>query len=452
MALEKVKPAMPRKIAFVAMPFGKRPSNLRKEGVPITVDFNAIWDKAIAPALEELGYAVIRADEQSGSVIIKDMLEQLIYADLVIADISVSNANVYYEAGVRHVAKEQGCVLIGAEWAEPVFDLGQIRQVRYPYTHETSSENDFEAIKKAIKEGVEACYTSKSPVYELTDYPNLLTFDRASSFQKMANELAVFQQSVRVARLKSGESSEEAVVELVKQFHSTTQNLDSVVAELLALVRDRLGWHETLTFIDQLPSDVQSSAFVQEQFSLAKAKVGEVEESIATLEQVINQFGGTPERYGLLGGRYKTLFYGDDLENREYYLDQAILNYQTGMNLDLNEYYCACNLPRLLKSRGHDTDEKKAKFIANLVIEVCDIRINQNKMDGWERPTLLGAAFDTEDVEKAKKISAGITKKNQESWHIKTTLKDLQHSLELSTSVTVKTQLESLMKQLGNLI
>lgn len=450
--IEEKNPSIPRKIAFVAMPFGKRPSNSQKEGTPNTIDFDAIWDKAIAPALEELGYAAIRADEQSGSVIVKDMLEQLVYADLVIADISISNANVYYEAGVRHVAKEQGCVLIGADWAQPVFDLGQIRQIRYPYANDDIAPVDFPKIKKIIIQGVKSHGKSKSPVYELTDYPDPLPSDRVISFQAMANQLADFQRSVRVARLKSGESSELAVKELVEQFKSVGQSLESVSIELFTLVRDRLGWTEALHFIENSPSDFKSSAFVLEQTSLAKAKLGKTEESISLLEEVIRQFGGSPERYGLLGGRFKALFYSDDAVNRDYYLAQAILNYQIGMNLDLNEYYCACNLPRLLKSRDEEGDTEKAKFIACLVVEVCNIRIEQGKVDGWEQPTLLGAVFDSEDIELAKEISNKVTNKSHESWYLQTTLKDLQLSIELARSPNVKAELNKIFKRLSTLL
>ena len=451
MRSKKKESSIPRKVAFVAMPFGKRSTGFIKEGIPSVIDFDAIWDKAIAPGLEKLGYAAIRADEQSGSVIVKDMLEQLVYADLVIADISVSNANVYYEAGVRHVTKEQGCVLIGAGWAKPVFDLGQIRQIRYPYPDTDTNEIDFDAIKEKVLEGVASISSAKSPIYELTDYPNPLSADRVSSFQVLANELSDFQQTVRVARLKSGDSSKKAVAELVEQFHSSDQNLDSVAMELIALVRDRLGWSEVLTFIEKLPAETRKSLFVQEQLLLAKAKVGEVYESIAALEDLINTFGGTPERYGLLGGRYKSLYYRDDVSSKNQYLDEAILNYQTGMNLDLNEYYCASNLPRLLKSRGRPGDEKKAKFIASFVVEVCNLRIEQNRTDGWARPTLLGAAFDAEDVDEAKAITDGITGETQEDWYLKTTLADLKYSAKLCGSTEAKLKLQSLIGALNNL-
>lgn len=97
-----------RKIAFVAMPFRTKSTGLQPKDGPTQVDFDALWDRAFRPALTALNYMPVRADLQTGSVIIKDMLEQLVHADLVIADLTIPNANVYYEAGVRHAAREKG--------------------------------------------------------------------------------------------------------------------------------------------------------------------------------------------------------------------------------------------------------------------------------------------------------------------------------------------------------
>ena len=135
-----------KKVAFVAMPFRVKPTGLAPGKGPAEVDFDALWDKAIFPALSELDYLPIRADNQTGSVIIKDMLEQLVFADLVLADVSIPNGNVYYEAGVRHAARKTGCVLISADWARPLFDLAQITSLRYPFPSTEPTDDDYSAI------------------------------------------------------------------------------------------------------------------------------------------------------------------------------------------------------------------------------------------------------------------------------------------------------------------
>ena len=107
-----------RPICFMVMPFRKRAvGEPRKANAPAEVDCDALWDKAFRPAIEEMGYLPIRADFDPGSLIVKDMLERLAYSELVLADVSLANANVYYEVGLRHVAFKTHCVLLAASWS-----------------------------------------------------------------------------------------------------------------------------------------------------------------------------------------------------------------------------------------------------------------------------------------------------------------------------------------------
>ncbi len=157
-----------RKVAFVAMPFGIKPTGVKPANGPTEVNFDALWERAISGALSTLGYLPIRADNQTGSMIVKDMLEQLLHADLVLADISIPNGNVYYEAGVRHAARERGCILLRADWANPLFDLAQITQLMYPGPPAEPADADYERIEKALVRGIPPLCDSVGPVFELT--------------------------------------------------------------------------------------------------------------------------------------------------------------------------------------------------------------------------------------------------------------------------------------------
>ena len=76
-------------------------------GVP-EIDFNALWDRAFAPTIVALGYEPVRADQDTGALIITQMIERLYFADLVLADMTIPNGNVYYEVGIRHAAQGEG--------------------------------------------------------------------------------------------------------------------------------------------------------------------------------------------------------------------------------------------------------------------------------------------------------------------------------------------------------
>lgn len=97
----------PRPKCFVVMPYGKRPVD------DVELDFDAIFDRFILPAAEQAGYDVIRSDREAASGVIMPRMFQAIYeADLVIADVTYQNPNVYYELGVRHALKALGTLPI----------------------------------------------------------------------------------------------------------------------------------------------------------------------------------------------------------------------------------------------------------------------------------------------------------------------------------------------------
>jgi hypothetical protein len=116
------------------MPFGKKKTEAPTGQGVAEIDFDALWDKALKPAIEKLGYDSVRADQDVGSLIINEMLERLYFSDLVLADMTIPNGNVYYEVGVRHACRDVGCVLLAADWSKQLFDVAQMRTVRYPLT------------------------------------------------------------------------------------------------------------------------------------------------------------------------------------------------------------------------------------------------------------------------------------------------------------------------------
>jgi len=96
-----------RSTCFVVMPYGQRPVE------DIVVDFDAVFDHYIAPAAAAAGFAVVRSDREVASGVIMPRLFKSIYgAELVIADITYQNPNVYYELGIRHALRPQGTLLI----------------------------------------------------------------------------------------------------------------------------------------------------------------------------------------------------------------------------------------------------------------------------------------------------------------------------------------------------
>jgi hypothetical protein len=86
-------------------------------------------------------------------------------------------------------------------------------------------------------------------------------------------------------------------------------------------------------------------------------------------------------------------------------LDRAIAEYEAGMKVDLNDYYPSSNLARLYRTRKRKGDEDKAYIAAAVVLTACERARMRRSKDEWLNPTLLGAAFDAGDVEKAQELA-----------------------------------------------
>lgn len=158
--------------AFVAMPFGTK---LGPDGQAI--DFNRVYAEYIEPALKAAGLEVFRADEEHRAGDIRtDMFQELLLADLVVADLTLENPNVWYELGVRHALRARGVVLVAGGRTPTAFDLYTDRKLRYSIANggpdAATLEDDKRKLTAMVNATVESWHGRKlSPVYNLM--PNL---------------------------------------------------------------------------------------------------------------------------------------------------------------------------------------------------------------------------------------------------------------------------------------
>jgi tetratricopeptide (TPR) repeat protein len=157
--------------AFIAMPFGTKPGG---DGTPI--DFNRIYAELLMPALQAAGCEVFRADdEQRAGDIRTDMFQELLVADLVLADLTLDNPNVWYELGVRHALRARGVLLVQGPRAAQPFDIYTDRKLRYRLKDGAPDPAfvaaDRAALAAMARATLEAPSRRKvSPVYVLLDH------------------------------------------------------------------------------------------------------------------------------------------------------------------------------------------------------------------------------------------------------------------------------------------
>jgi hypothetical protein len=441
-----------RPICFMVMPFGVKPTGLGPGEGPARIDFQALWFDVLEPAIDELGYEPVRADEELGALIIVDMIQRLAISDLVIADISIANANVYYEIGVRHAAKPAHCVLIAADWAKPVFDLAQIRHISYKLPKEKLSADEAKDVREQLVRDISPKINAPGPVHAAV--PGFPTADlaRSNAFAALVKKISAFQGKVKAAVLAEEATRKTRVLALTDEYLASPTLIPSVAIELLLVVRDHAGWADVMKLVDCLPESVRDLPLVREQRALAIGKKGSDADAIAALTALILDAGESAERRGLLGGRYKAMYRNALAERRDaearQYLTKAIESYAAGMYLDLNEFYCSSNLPRLLRTRGRQSDEKLAVTAAEVTRAACKRREGIDPDDIWLGQTLLGQAADAADLERATELVERIEDKTAPPWQLDTTDKDLQMSIALIKDDTVRAEFRALVERL----
>jgi hypothetical protein len=189
--------------AFVAMPFGTKPD---KDGQ--LIDFNRVYLEYIQPALTAAGLECFRADEEmrAGDIRI-DMFQELLMADLVVADLSINNPNVWYELGVRHALRSRGVVIVCGGHTTTAFDLYTDRKLRYNVKDGAPDPQtlpaDRQALTEMVRQTLESWHGRKvSPVYNLL--PNLTEPDwkslRVGDVREFWERHEAWEQRLEVAR------------------------------------------------------------------------------------------------------------------------------------------------------------------------------------------------------------------------------------------------------------
>lgn len=106
-----------RPMAFVLMPYEQ--------------EFDEIYSEIIVPALEEAGFEVRRADSISHQrSISEDIVKGIHDCDLIVADLTGQNANVFYELGMTH-GLNKPAILTTQDVEEAPFDLKPYRMIPY---------------------------------------------------------------------------------------------------------------------------------------------------------------------------------------------------------------------------------------------------------------------------------------------------------------------------------
>jgi hypothetical protein len=132
--------------AFVIMPFLERYLK-HSSGF-----FAEVLRSIITPAAKASQFTVKTANRQGSDLIQSTIINDLMEADLVIADLTEHNPNVMFELGMR-MAEDKPVVLIKAQGTGPLFDVdNMLRVFEYnPNLWQTTVEKDMPSLRDFIK-------------------------------------------------------------------------------------------------------------------------------------------------------------------------------------------------------------------------------------------------------------------------------------------------------------
>lgn len=134
-----------QKTCFVISPIGEEGSDTRRRA-------DQVLKHLIKPAVAECGYSAVRADEiDKPGLITSQVIQCVVNDELVIADLSETNPNVFYELAIRHAIGKPLVQIIQKGERIP-FDVGGMRTISFDHQDLDSVATARENIVSQIKE------------------------------------------------------------------------------------------------------------------------------------------------------------------------------------------------------------------------------------------------------------------------------------------------------------
>ena len=249
----------PRLTAFIIMPFDS--------------EFSDVYAGFLNPVLKENGFDVKRADDiESQQNILRDIVEQIDQSDLIVADLTGLNPNVFYELGLAH-ALRKSVLLITQSIEEVPFDLKSYRLLEYD-THFARIENAKNQLARYLAGFRDNSITFGSPVTDF--YPD----NAMQSAQGMA--VSISAQEI------DGRGYLDHLIDINDHYTRMAQSTAVITADLLELYG-----HINVATADltRLNANVNSSTPVamrrvcrrlSERFATFNTKLGELNSVYAT--------------------------------------------------------------------------------------------------------------------------------------------------------------------------
>jgi len=392
-----------KKKCFVVMGFGTKTDFQQQK----TYDLDKTYRIIIKKAVEEAGLECIRADDVvHAGVIDKPMYELLQGADVVVADLSTSNANAIYELGVRHALRPHTTIVIAEKNFKFPFDIHSLLIRTYNHLGAGIDAEEAEDFREKLKQAIQELAGKKdadSPVYTFLPTLREPTLGEVKEMQSMAAAAAPAVE-------------DQTVSMLMKMFRQA---------------RKAENWAGAKMALEQLKISLPGDPFILQQLALAtyKGKPPDLEGAKNILLELQPQTTNDPETLGIWGAIHKRMW---ELNGNKADLEESIRSYGKGFNLK-DDYYNGINYAFMLNVRASVTigpdsiaDFVWAERVRRRVIELVENQLSKPVKDDegnddleqlfWLRATLIEALVGTGESARAESQKEQAIKEAPEPW------------------------------------
>ena len=309
-----------------------------------TFDLDKSYRILIKPAVEAAGATCVRADEIVHAEIIDvPMYEQLLQADLVVADLSTLNANAFFELGVRYALRPRATIAIAESGFKNPFDTNHIATLPYEHLGKGIDAEEAERFRAKLTEVCRTVLRSQridSPIY---------TFIRGLTPPSVRGAVELTEAAAAYRATPDGATDQPAakplaeLMDLAMRYRS--QENFAAMRQVLAGVVATMGDNPDPFAVQQLALATYKSKDLDPLMALTEART--------VLQPLDPEGANDPETLGIWGAIHKRLAERTERspEHRRADLDTAIFAYEKGYYLK-DDYYNGINLAFLLDTRA----------------------------------------------------------------------------------------------------
>lgn len=371
---------------FVIMPFGvKKTEGLRSGWLSKflyrkSIDFDLVYNKLIRPSAKAAGFKAVRIDELAQPGQITDQyLKELLEADVVLADISLPNANVYYELGIRQAISTGSSILIAMEGTTIPFDLSTQRVFFYGLSPE--------ALKRATSVLTEVLTSQKT---KTSENPIRTFLEYIAAVANPKTDSAAFEQELQ-RRIQRAQNRDQLVA-----VWRWSRNLSPLPPFTLLLLARRLSdyneWGESVEVLKAAVSIRPDDFELHRELGWHLSKLGpdQADEAIKSFRHALTLNTDDPETLGMLAGVFKRK--GD--------YKSAAEQYSKGAMISPNDWYMLVNQAAMhvfLEPKNPTTGISLYHKLKEKIV-----REGESSTDEWQQVILGEAYFVIGDLHMAK--------------------------------------------------